>query len=54
MQDDGSCLACDSYYAPTADLKECEPLAGNLLVQKILELEDEKKREVAEKEKYQN
>jgi len=32
IMDDGSCVRCDNYYQPTPDLKECEPLAGNILV----------------------
>jgi len=53
MVEDGSCERCDDYYQPTPDLKECEPLAGNILISKIIELEDANRRETDANEKYQ-
>ena len=53
MVDNGSCERCDEYFQPTPDLKDCEPLAGGLLVNKILDLESANQIETAEKIKYQ-
>jgi hypothetical protein len=53
MLNNGSCDRCQEYFQPTPDLKECEPLAGGILVQKINELEAIKSRESEEKKKYQ-